>query len=128
MGSSLNNANEDYGDVHETYTPPFDVVCPQLPGKKPNLHQSSCDIRLSARKIPKCCRTCKGIVDKPKPKNRHEGGMIVDNPSTTPCACGNDRESGYVLCPECKVKNEIKRKKYRKEWYARKRKQQREMK
>ena len=112
MGSSLNNQNEDYGDVHETYTPPYDVVCPQLSGKKPNLHQSACDSRLARLNVPKYCRTCKGRVDKPKVKCAPviRTGFTVITPSAYLCHCGERKEKGFTFCPKCKEKKEAGRK------------------
>lgn len=122
MGSSLNNDSTDYGDVYETTTPPYVVVCPELPGTKPNLPQGACDERLARRKIPRECRTCKGIVDTPKQKKKRQPvGTSIENPSLVPCACGKERETGFIYCPSCKVVRDIKRKEYRKGWYQKRR-------
>ncbi len=111
MGSTLNNANEDYGDYHEITRQPYTVVCPALPGKKPNLPQGACDERLAQRKIPKCCRTCKGIVDAAKVKRKPISQPKSPNvtPSLTLCVCGNVKVKFSTFCPQCKVVKEQER-------------------
>ena len=123
MGSSLNNADTDFSqDVYSPEVKLFDVVCPQLLGSKPNSYQSACDIRLAMLKIPRGCRTCQGIVTAKKTKPPYKNyGDVVENPSLVPCACGNERESGCVLCPKCKAAKDLKRKEYRKVWYEKRR-------
>jgi hypothetical protein len=118
MGSSLTNGPCDYGEVYEIDRQPYTVVCPQLPGTKPNLPQGACDERLAMRKVPRCCRKCKGIESAPKVKRKKVtvDDVTVENPSLTPCECGNDRESGHVYCPKCRAVKELKRKEYRKAW------------
>lgn len=118
MGSSLNNSNNDFSqDVYAPDPKPFDVVCPQLPGKKPNVYQSACDIRLAMRKIPKGCRTCKGIVVKPKVSSAvRSRGFTVITPALTLCKCGNVKEKGFTYCPKCKEEREVYRKQQRLDW------------
>ena len=117
MGSTLNNGDADSGDFHEITRQPYTVVCPSLPGTKPNLPQGACDERLAQRKIPKCCRTCKCIGDVPKVKNkpvkRNQVKSIDDTVTTSSlflCRCGKVKVKFTTFCPECKAVKEQERK------------------
>ncbi len=118
MGSTLNNGDCDYGDLHETYTPPFDLVCPELPGKKTNLHQSACDIKLAMPTVPRECRKCKGIGDNPKLKSAvaRSRGFTVITPSLFLCKCGKVKEKGFKNCPKCKREREVYRKQQKEDY------------
>jgi len=98
MGSSLNNDNTDYGDVYTPNDKPFNMVCPQLSGKKPNAYQSACVVRLTAVKVDLCCRQCetgKEVLTRLNP-----GSVVAESK----CSCGGKSADGGTMCKKCRDK------------------------
>jgi hypothetical protein len=89
---------------------PFDLVCPALPGSRPNMHKDSCDRRLNDGGSPECkrCKIGKPFLAKRKAE-RDKANEVVK----TCNVCGGEIRKHQKLCGTCKAVRKADRNKQR---------------
>lgn len=111
--------NPEYETAETLYTSEFDIHCDAAVTSGLNAKSENCAIRLSQREVPKVCRMCRGIKEKPieVPKL----AMKADSRShklKPLCECGSPKSYNKTLCNDCR---ETRRRKLQKAYKAKKR-------
>jgi hypothetical protein len=89
---------------------PYDVVCPVLPGKEPNMYSKSCLVKLQLGSVPWDCRRCE--VGK-KLRTEHLPDFVKPSEQVRRCKCGAKLQKRCSTCADCKKANKaMHRKKF----------------